>query len=242
MMTFWWSRRSSPFCHLRKKRLLGVDPSGRPYPGCQGRGCASGNAGEGGIGVGGRALEIRAFINLAILWRGEKKQKNRMGTISTIGWGMRLNHGLNGPVSEPGRISSSIYSALRLSAENADWGAYKFLVSNVSEALGSAIHSFYLSLGSSFSQAPCICFRDFHFFQAFRPTHTLLPPTLFFWSRKVAFGGKSSSLSLSPSLPGLGSRCQVKTGIVPASQDSMNTTGTMDARLCKRGRGKVRAQ
>lgn len=33
----------------------------------------------------GRALEIRAFITLAILLRGKKKQKNKMGTVYATG-------------------------------------------------------------------------------------------------------------------------------------------------------------
>lgn len=50
-------------------------PVGGLIQGARGEDVLLGMLGGGRIGVGGRALEIRAFINLAILWRGKKKSK-----------------------------------------------------------------------------------------------------------------------------------------------------------------------
>lgn len=54
-----------------------------------------------------------------------------------------------------------------LLGRNSEWSLYKFLVSNLRQAPCSAIHCFHWSPSSSFSQAPCICLRNFLFLQAF---------------------------------------------------------------------------
>lgn len=58
-----------------RKDCLVLIPVGGLIQGARGEDVLLGMLGGGRIGVGGRALEIRAFINLAILWRGKKKSK-----------------------------------------------------------------------------------------------------------------------------------------------------------------------
>lgn len=105
--------------------------------------CSLGNAGE-------RALEIRAFFTLTVLLRGRTKQKYRTRTVRQHIGRLSLNHRLADQPASQGESHRPFSPPLLRAAENADWGLSKFLLSNLSEALGSAMRSFYLSLGSSF--------------------------------------------------------------------------------------------
>lgn len=96
------------------------------------------------------------------------------------------------PVPRPGRIPSSICSALVLLAENADWGHHKFLLSNLSEALSILLFiSFICPWAALFFPRPPVFVSEISTsLQAFHPCPAALP-----------FKGEASGRKQSASLP-----------------------------------------
>lgn len=145
--------------------------------------------------AGGKGLGNRAVIPLSILLRGKRKQKIKWELFMPEAASARTESKSQTPrpVPRPGRIPSSICSALVLLAENADWGHHKFLLSNLSEALSILLFiSFICPQAALFFRGPL------YLFPRFPPlcklsTPAQLPSPSFFWSGVLASGRKQSA-------------------------------------------------